>query len=171
MEFSLPELTSGQFSFGIMHIELCSSENAAAFQVGFSVDRDGSPIFGFDEGEWQEGWYVIGLGLSCRDPVFVDLNDPSLPIYMAMTGVGEWEESLISENYQSFMEALKLVEGLQNRYSDSDSVSDDEVQQFMINIQKVIGDGDLNFWGMFIRLEERDMEFRETLKRMLLAKT
>lgn len=69
------------------------------------------------------------------------------------------------------MEALKLVEGLQNRHSDSDSVSDDEVQQFMISIQKVIGDGDLNFWGMFIRLEERDMEFRETLKRMLLAKT
>jgi hypothetical protein len=166
MEFSPPVLTPGRFELGVLDLLLFSNDISDKYQVGFSVDRDGNPLFGFDEGDWQEGWYVIGIHQSCYDPVFVDLNDPGFPIYNAMVGMGSWEENLICENYESFLNALILVKDLKNRYSDSENVSDEEAQRFMVNIKKIVGDGDLYYWGMYIQLEERDIEFNKALQLM-----
>ena len=165
MEFSLPELTPGQYEFGVVDLLLFSNDIFDKYQVGFSIDGDGNPLFGFDEGDWQEGWYVIGIEQNCFDPIFVDLNDPDLPIYNAMIGMGSWEENLICESYQSFLCALQLVKDLKGRYSDSESVPAEEAQRFMINIQEIVGDGDLYYWGMYIQLEERDIEFNKVLQR------
>lgn len=109
---------------------------------------------------------MIGIHQSCYDPVFVDLNAPEFPIYKAMVGMGSWEENLICENYESFLNALILVKDLKDRYSNSENVSDEEAQRFMVNIKKIVGDGDLYYWGMYIQLEERDIEFNKALQLM-----
>ena len=166
MEYTLPNLTPNTVSLGVLDLLLFSNESSKKNQTGFSIDRDGNSIFGFDEGDWQEGWYVIGIDQNCFDPIFIDLNDPNLPIYKAMTGMGCWEEKLISENYSSFLNALRLVEGLKTKYQFSESVPDDEAKNFMVSIQETIGDGDLYFWGMFIQLEERDIEFNQILQQI-----
>ena len=164
MEFNLPELTPGSFTFGVVDLLLFSNDNSVKYQTGFSVDREGNPLFGFDEGDWQEGWYVLGIDQSCVDPIFIDLNDPDLPIYTAMTGMGDWEEKLISENYESFLNALSLVAGLKKRYGSSDNVPDEEAQAFMLEIQRTVGEADLYYWGMYIQLEERDIEFNKAIQ-------
>jgi hypothetical protein len=158
MEYTLPSLTPGTTSFGVVSLLMFSNESSIKNQTGFSIDRDGNPIFGFDEGDWQEGWYVIGIDQNCFDPIFIDLNDPDLPIYKASASMGSWEENLICENYQSFLKSLKLVENLKTKYQSCETVPDEEVQSFMANIKNNIGDGNLYFWGMFIQLEERGIE-------------
>ncbi len=164
MEYNLPELTPGAFSFGVVDLLLFSNDNSVKYQTGFSVDREGNPLFGFDEGDWQEGWYVIGIDQSCVDPIFIDLNDPDLPIYTAMTGMGDWQEKLISENYESFLNALSLVTELKERFGSSDKVPDEEAQEFMLEIQRIVGEADLYYWGMYIQLEERNIEFNKAMQ-------
>jgi hypothetical protein len=163
MEFSPPELTPGEFTFGVVDLLLFSSDDSDKYQTGFSVDREGNPLFGFDEGDWQEGWYVIGIDKSCIDPIFIDLNDPDLPVCTAMTGMGHWQERLISDDYDSFLSALTLVKELKNRHGSSNNVPDKEAQAFMLEIQSIVGEADLHYWGMYIQLEERDIEFTTML--------
>ncbi|WP_444884127.1 hypothetical protein [Microbulbifer sp. PSTR4-B] len=164
MEYLPPNLSSEEISFGLVHLALFSNEQAEERQVGFSIDREGNPLFGFDEGDWQEGWYVIGAELNCYDPIFIDLNDPDFPVYTAMHGCGAWEEHLVSASYGQFLSATQTLKELTLKYSLADSVPDEIVQEFMGNISSITGGGYPYFWGMFILLEERDIEFNKALK-------
>lgn len=87
-------------------IILYSLEQSEKEQIGYSISRSGEPLYGFEEGDWQEGWYVIGRESGCGDPIIIDLNDHELPIYTAMHGQGTWNEIILADSYEEFLAIL-----------------------------------------------------------------
>lgn len=106
MEFELPKLQEKEYRGKRLDIILYSEESSKKEQLGYSIKPNGEPLYGFDEGDWQEGWYVIGRESLCGDPIFIDLNDPEIPVYTAMHGCGAWNEQLLAPNYNQFVELL-----------------------------------------------------------------
>lgn len=106
MEFELPNLQEKKYCGKRLDIILCSKESSKKEQIGYSVKPNGEPLYGFDDGDWQEGWYVIGRESLCGDPIFIDLNDPEIPVYTAMHGSGAWVEKLLASSYEHFIDLL-----------------------------------------------------------------
>ena len=46
------------------------------------------------------------------DPFFVDTNDPKLPVYTAMHGMGSWGAELVSHSLEAYLEALSYINGI-----------------------------------------------------------
>jgi hypothetical protein len=57
-------------------------------QIGYSIDLNGNPLTGDNEGDWKESWFVIGHDLEVGDPIFVDLSNPNYPVFIAEHGLG-----------------------------------------------------------------------------------
>jgi hypothetical protein len=106
MEFELPELEKKVFKGQSLDISMCSEDEIEKMQLGYSVSINGDPLYGFDEGDWQEGWVVIGYETGCGDPIFIDLNEGGLPVYTAMHGCGVWSPQVLSESYCDFIKVL-----------------------------------------------------------------
>lgn len=66
-----------------MTIELFNSEEIEEGQLGYSFDEEGQSLVGNEEGDWKEGWIVIGIDSYLGDPIFVDSNDENCPVYTA----------------------------------------------------------------------------------------
>ncbi|MGQ0455255.1 hypothetical protein ACT4UM_28970 [Bacillus sp. SS-TM] len=64
-----------EYEFEPMTIELFNSEEIEEGQLGYSFD---------EEGDWKEGWIVIGIDSYLGDPIFVDSNDENCPVYTAI---------------------------------------------------------------------------------------
>lgn len=107
MEFAIPNLKEEVYRGSSFDVILFSKESADKEQEGYSISKEGDPLYGFNEGDWQEGWFVIGYEDSCGDPIFIDLNDPGIPVYTASHGVGRWNEILLAESYDEFIQILK----------------------------------------------------------------
>lgn len=69
-----------------MTIELFNSEEIEEGQLGYSFDEEGQSLVGNEEGDWKEGWIVIGIDSYLGDPIFVDSNDENCPVYTARWG-------------------------------------------------------------------------------------
>lgn len=80
-----------------MTIELFNSEEI----------EEGQSLVGNEEGDWKEGWIVIGIDSYLGDPIFVDSNDENCPVYTAMHGEGEWEPECIAERIEDIIEKVK----------------------------------------------------------------
>jgi hypothetical protein len=107
MEFKLPDLEGKEYKGKGIDIILYSNESSVKEQIGYSVKPNGDSLYGFEEGDWQEGWYVIGRESQCGDPIFIDLNDPDIPVYTAMHGAGIWNEELLASSYKEFIDMVK----------------------------------------------------------------
>lgn len=91
-----------------MTIELFNSEEIEEGQLGYSFDEEGQSLVGNEEGDWKEGWIVIGIDSYLGDPIFVDSNDENCPVYTtAMHGEGEWELECIAERIEDIIEKVK----------------------------------------------------------------
>ncbi|PGU11145.1 hypothetical protein, partial [Bacillus thuringiensis] len=90
-----------------MTIELFNSEEIEEGQLGYSFDEEGQSLVGNEEGDWKEGWIVIGIDSYLGDPIFVDSNDENCPVYTAMHGEGEWEKECIAERIEDIIEKVK----------------------------------------------------------------
>ncbi|GLV63496.1 hypothetical protein Bmyc01_21660 [Bacillus mycoides] len=90
-----------------MTIELFNSEEIEEGQLGYSFDEEGQSLAGNEEGDWKEGWIVIGIDSYLGDPIFVDSNDENYPVYTAMHGEGEWEKECIAERIEDVIEKVK----------------------------------------------------------------
>ncbi|MBD8074819.1 hypothetical protein MOE39_10800 [Bacillus cereus] len=93
--------------FESITIELFNSEEIEEGQLGYSVDGEGQSLIGNEEGDWKEGWIVIGLDSYLGDPIFVDSNDKNCPVYTAMHGEGDWEPECIAERIEDIIEKVK----------------------------------------------------------------
>ncbi|AKR11802.1 hypothetical protein [Bacillus thuringiensis] len=90
-----------------MTIELFNSEEIEEGQLGYSFDEEGQSLVGNEEGDWKEGWIVIGIDSYLGDPIFVDSNDEDCPVYTAMHGEGDWELECIAERIEDIIEKVK----------------------------------------------------------------
>ncbi|KXY43645.1 hypothetical protein OB969_15320 [Bacillus cereus] len=86
--------------FESITIELFNSEEIEEGQLGYSVDGEGQSLIGNEEGDWKEGWIVIGLDSYLGDPIFVDSNT-------AMHGEGDWELECIAKRIEDIIEKVK----------------------------------------------------------------
>ncbi|MBE7104382.1 hypothetical protein FT637_15390 [Bacillus cereus] len=96
-----------EYEFEPMTIELFNSEEIEEGQLGYSFDNEGQSLVGNEEGDWQEGWIVIGIDSYLGDPIFVDSNDENCPVYTAMHGEGDWEAECIAERIEDVIEKVK----------------------------------------------------------------
>ena len=72
-----------------LDIELAAGSELDDYQAGYHV-RQHTESMGMPGVDWQPQWFVIGMETLIGDPVFVDLDDPNLPVFTAMHGMGSW---------------------------------------------------------------------------------
>ncbi|MBG9595940.1 hypothetical protein ACFVV6_20425 [Bacillus mycoides] len=93
--------------FEPMTIELFNSEEIEEGQLGYSFDEGGQSLVGNEEGDWKDGWIVIGIDSYLGDPIFVDSNDENYSVYTAMHGEGDWEPECIAKRIEDVIEKVK----------------------------------------------------------------
>ncbi|WP_308365306.1 MULTISPECIES: hypothetical protein [unclassified Microbulbifer] len=91
---------------------------------------------------------MIGRDTLCGDPIFVDLNDRDIPVFTAMHGMGEWQETCISDTYEGFLKSLSKLEDESDR-----NLSDNDMMIVLKEIKNYIGDAHLEFWESIIRIK------------------
>ena len=146
MEYELPNLIERDISIDLGGLMTHSKEQSEKEQVGYSIAVNGDPLYGFDEGDWQEGWYVIGRETMCGDPIFIDLNDTGMPVYTSSHGMGEWNETCIAESYDEFEMVLKLIDSaVINR-----KIPSNKVKELIKSIREIVGKDNISFWKLLV---------------------
>lgn len=77
-----------------------------AEQLGYSVDEQGNFLTGNAQGDWQEGWIVIGYEEDLGDPLIVDTSHKDYPVLTAEHGAGDWEPIIL---YNSLLDMKKSI--------------------------------------------------------------
>ena len=140
--------------FGSNGFSIVDEASINNLQLGYSVHPEGSDLSGSNEGDWQKSWIVIGTDTEVGDPFFVDINDPLLPVYTAMHGMGEWGEELVSKSLLSFLELLSYLNGISKQdYAqidpDENTITDSkQLASIKSKLQEISGEKD--YWENFI---------------------
>jgi len=95
-------LSGAKVSYGCGGIKLFSAAEVEDGQIGYSVSRDGSSLCSDENGAWQPNWVVIGYETACGDPLFVDTDAATLPVFTATHGQGAWEPIQIAASVETF---------------------------------------------------------------------
>ena len=53
---------------------------------------------------WQPNWLVVGYETLLGDPIFVDLDDPELPVMTAMHDVHPWDPTPLLPSFATFLQ-------------------------------------------------------------------
>jgi hypothetical protein len=102
---------------------------------------------------WQPGWLVIGREGVTDDPVFVDRDDPLLPVMTARHGMGRWDPQPVAPGWDAFVRALAVVRPYTvNREHpvglEENALSDEESSRLHRETEAVIGAPLPAFWLM-----------------------
>lgn len=148
--------------FGANGFSIANESSINDLQLGYSIHSDGTDLAGSNEGDWQKGWIVIGTDTEVGDPFFVDTNEPSLPVYTAMHGMGEWSVELVSTSLPSFLESLYYLSGLSKQEfalidPDENTITDTKE---LSAIEKKLHEisGEKNYWQNFIEQHKEWVE-------------
>ena len=155
MEFEIPRLEAKNVEIGYGGILLYSLDASPREQIGYSIRKNGESLIGFDDGDWLEGWYVIGRDLSLGDPIFIDLNDPEIPVYTSSHGMGSWTPAFIAPSYPSFLLALGLLECISIGRSTpaklhANPISKEESEKYLNEIATITGEAENYFWASYV---------------------
>ncbi len=149
MEYELPNLIERNISIDLGGLMTHSKEQSETEQIGYSIAVNGDPLYGFDEGDWQEGWYVIGRETMCGDPLFIDLNDVGIPVYTSAHGMGDWNETCIAESYDDFEVVLNLIDSIVlNR-----KIPSNKAKGLINSIEDIVGEDNIGFWKLLVDSE------------------
>ena len=105
----LKDLSFYEVTIGYTTICLFAESELVEGQKGYSVDPNGKILTGEKDGDWKKSWLVIGHEELCGDPIFVDLDLEHLPVFTAIHGIGSWNETLIADNFESFIKSLEFL--------------------------------------------------------------
>lgn len=105
LENILEELHLESFDYGCFEFSLPPPTGVEEFQVGYAVDSSGNTLVGAGEGDWRENWIVFARDFS-GDPVFVDIDQPNLPVFTALHGEGTWSPWEIAPSIKAFATVL-----------------------------------------------------------------
>ena len=90
-------------------IYLFTKDELCEGQIGYSVDSNGKSLTSEKDGNWKNSWLVIGYEELCGDPFFTDLDSQDFPVFTAIHGTGNWEQTLIADSFESFIKSLKII--------------------------------------------------------------
>ncbi len=98
----LAKLPTLKVSFDVGGLELFPAWSLENAQVGYARTPDGKSLLGQDGGAWKANWMVIGREACCGDPIFVDVEDASVPVFTARHGEGSWNPQQIAISIEAF---------------------------------------------------------------------
>ena len=100
-------LPVAEVSYGCGGIKMFSAFDLGDGQVGYSVAPDGSSLCSGGTGAWHSNWVVIGYEMACGDPLFIDIDAPSLPVFTALHGEGAWEPIQVAASIEAFGKCIE----------------------------------------------------------------
>ena len=148
--------------FGSNGFSIADEGSIKDLRLGYSVHPDGSDLSGTNEGDWQKSWVVIGTDTEVGDPFFVDTSEPSLPVYTAMHGMGEWSAELVSTSLTSFLEVLDYLNSISKQKfaridPDENTITDPkELAAIKKKLQEI--SGEKYYWKIFIEQHQEWVE-------------
>jgi hypothetical protein len=151
----LKQIRVKEVSFGSGGVELFNSRGLNRAQIGYAVTPDGKPLTGTRTGDWRESWFVIGNEILCGDPLFIELNDESLPVSTASHGEGAWKPIRVAPSFTAFAQSLeKIAEAAREReYPDAldrNPLTSREKRTLLAELRRLNPGCELSFWsGMF----------------------
>jgi len=142
--------------FGKSGFKIATSDNFDYIQTDYRVDWNGKDITGDEEGDWQKSWYVIGNDLDGVSPVFVDIEEQPLRVYIPKGSRGSWKANLVSESLEGFICAMEYIQSLGGEeetflYPHKDMLTDEKkLTEFFDTILSFTGEESSAFWREFI---------------------
>jgi hypothetical protein len=138
-------------SLGYRTVTLFPSSELEGAQLGYSIGDSGERYSGENEGDWKDGWFVIGYEDLCGDPIFVDLNAQDLPVFTAAHGEGDWKPVEIVSSFEGFVKALSEIEHVSDgRHNpvqlEHNPLSDAERKRVLDRIAELNRSASLEFW-------------------------
>ena len=129
-------------------------------QLGFGMSELGQAIANNDtapeeKGSWQTTWQVIARDTELGDPYFVDIGQPTLPVYTGFLGDEGWEVEQVATTLAGYIECMALLfsHGQQSQAQfvpDETSVIDEDLLQ-PLQEQLIEISGCKHFWQMFMQ--------------------
>ncbi|WP_426950660.1 thiamine transporter [Bacillus mycoides] len=76
---------------GSYEIYVFSESELEKGQIGYRYDKHKNSLISNESGKWQEGWIVFGYETDMGDPVFVNVDEDTYPVYTAERGTETWQ--------------------------------------------------------------------------------
>lgn len=76
---------------GSYEIYVLSESELEKGQIGYRYDKHKNSLISEENGKWQDGWIAIGYETDMGDPVFVNVDDDTYPVYTAERGTEMWQ--------------------------------------------------------------------------------
>lgn len=141
-------------SIGYSEINIFKLENIEKEQIGYSVTKNGKSLVGNKKGDWKKNWIVIATD-NMDDPIFVDIENPNLPVFISEHGNEEWEKKFIAISIEKFSSILNDLKNLSiNRQNpveiEKNPISETELELFLTKTKNDNNWMDIEYWGTFL---------------------
>ncbi|HEU4790733.1 MAG TPA: hypothetical protein VFS71_13690 [Flavobacterium sp.] len=141
-------------SIGYSEINIFKLENIEKEQIGYSVTENGKSLVGNKSGDWKKNWIVIATD-NMDDPIFVDIENPNLPVFISEHGNGEWEQNYIAISIEKFSSILSDLRNLSiNRQNpveiEKNPISETELELFLTKTKNDNNWMDIEYWEIFL---------------------
>jgi tetratricopeptide (TPR) repeat protein len=142
--------------FGQNGFKLADLEGFDSNQTNYRIDWNGKDITGDEEGDWKKSWYRIGNDLNVVKPLFVDIEEQPLRVYVPEGSRGSWKENMVSESLEGFISAMEYIQSLGEeeetfRYPHKDMLTNEkELTRFFDTILSFTGYESESFWQGFV---------------------
>lgn len=141
-------------SLGYSEINIFKSENIEEEQIGYSVSENGKSLTGNKNGDWKKNWVVIATD-NMGDPIFVDIENHNLPVFIAEHGNGEWEENYIAISIENFSRILNDLKQLSIKREnpvqiEKNPISETEMEMFLSKTKDENKGMDVEYWEIFL---------------------
>jgi len=146
---------NSEVSIGYNEIIFFPADELDSAQIGYSIDTNNNSLITGQDGDWQDGWLVIGVDSLLGDPIFVDTSTKQLRVLTATHGEGEWETILIADSLDSFADIISELKILsEDRISPMDfernPISTKEFEKFIARVKKNNSEVEIDYWENFI---------------------
>jgi hypothetical protein len=141
-------------SIGYRELNIFKLENIEKEQIGYSVTENGKSLVGNKNGDWKKNWIVIATD-NMDDPIFVDTENPNLPVFISEHDNGEWEENYIAISIEKFSSILNDLRNLSiNRQNpveiERNPISETELELFLTKTKNDNNWMDIEYWKIFL---------------------
>ena len=89
------------------------------------------------------------------DPIFVDIENQNLPVFIAEHGNGEWEENYIAISIENFSQILNDLKQLSIKREnpvqiEKNPISESELEMFLSKTKEENKGMDVEYWEIFL---------------------
>jgi hypothetical protein len=128
-------------------IDFFKLNNLKEEQIGYRFNHIGKSLLGTKKGDWKKSWVAIGYdGLG--DPIFIDFENPNLPVFTSEHDNDEWIETYIAISLDNFRIILNDLKKLKQK--EKEGISKTEIDLFLEKTKIENKYMDVDYWKMFL---------------------